>query len=705
MTTSAAVRLDPDAAETLLSEYGIPMPAQGVARDCAGAVEAAVRIGFPVALKIIAEGVSHKSDIDGVRLRLTSEGQVESAFHEVVAALERACPGARVDGVHIQRMVPGGVEMFVGAKRDALWGPLVLCGVGGVFVELVDDVVVCPAPLTPAGAAAMVDRLKAAPVLAGYRGGAAADRQALMDVLLAIGRLVVDRPDVVEIDLNPILVGAPGEGVVAVDARVVLGSAEAASGAPAVARAATVDAPTAVERMLTPSSLVIVGASSSPQKIGGRLLRYVTKHGYAGRVYLVNPHEGGVPGWPVYKSIGDLPEVPDLACVAVPERAALDVINECGAAGIRAAIVYTSGFGETGEAGGRREAERAAAARRHGVRMCGPNTVGVVSPASRCCPAFGMALELDPSVTGDIALVTQSGALGGSILSRCWAQGIGISRWVCSGNEADLTVADYLEYLVDDEHTRVIMLFLESIRDPDGFRHACRRAVAAGKPVIAYKTGRSAGGARAVQSHSGAIAGDAAVYDAVFRSLGVVQVHDLQSLMDVAQGLSWQPAPKGRRIAVLSTSGGACSIIADECAKVGLEIPPLNERTRRRVAAAIPEFGVSDNPVDLTAQVMVNPGMFAHVLDALLEESAFDALVMMLTTNADPAAIEVARSVVASASRSGKPTLVVRTGAESLAPRALEVYAQGRVPVFPMPDRAVRALRGMVAWTDAGREG
>lgn len=705
MTTPSIVRLDPSAAEILLAQYGIRTPAQLVVRTCADAVEAAARIGFPVALKIIAADVSHKSDVGGVRLNLASGEDVEQAFYDITAGLERAHPDSHAEGVHVQRMVTGGTEMFVGAKRDALWGPFVLCGVGGIFVELLGDVVMQPAPLTASVATAMLHRLKAAPILSGYRGGVVRDSKALVNLLLAVGQLMVDRPDVIEIDLNPVLVLAIGDGALAVDARMVV-DVQTRVTAPGVAAAtAPPVASTAVERMLNPVSVVIVGASGDQEKIGGRLLRYVGKHGYAGRLYLVNRHGGEINGVRVYRSVRELPEVPDLACVAVPERAVVDVIEDCGAVGTRAAIVYTSGFGETGGDGRRREATLAAAARRYGVRLCGPNTVGIVSAASRCCVAFSMALELDAAARGEIALLTQSGALGGSLLSRCWAEGIGISRWICSGNEADLTVADYLNHLVDDPATRVIALFLESVRDPEGFRKACRRAADARKPVVVYKTGRSAAGARAVESHSGALAGDALLYDAVFRSLGVVQVHDLQSVMDVAQALSWQATPKGRRIAVVSTSGAACSIVADECEKADLQIPALTDATRRRVAAAIPDFGVSDNPIDLTAQVMVNPSMFGQVLDAVLDEPDIDALLMMLTTNADPPAIEVARNIVAAAQKSGKPTVVVRTGAESLAPQSLEVYRQGYVPVFPMPDRAVRTLRSMVEWAEiVGKE-
>lgn len=685
--------LENDEILALLNEYGIPAPRQRFAATADEAAAIQAEYGVPVALKVVADGVVHKSDISGVKLNLAGCEAVKQAFAELQDALATHAPEAVFRGALVQEMAAPGQEVIVGIKRDPVFGPAVVVGLGGVWVELVRDSALRLTPITEEKARQMIAELRAAPLLTGYRGRPPADVDALVDILVKVGRLAVERPEIEEMDLNPVVVAPKGGGAVAVDARILV--------SPRPAAAAEVrDLSSPVRQLMNPRSIAVVGASANRKKSGGRLLHYLRKHGYEGRIYPVNPKETEIGGLTCYPSIGALPEAVDLACIMIPDKAVPDAIAECGAKGIRTAIVYTSGFSETGAEGKARQEEMMANARRYGVHICGPNTVGTVNSIARTTTAFGMAFEAETVPTGDISFVTQSGALGGSLLSRMWAQGIGFARWICTGNEADLTLADYLLYLADDPATKVIALFLESIRDPATFRLACERARANGKAIVAYKTGISEVGHRAVASHTGSLAGDDAVYEAFFRECGVVRVPDLQALADAAVVLSWQPLPAGRRVAVVSTSGGACSVIADECEKYGIEIPLLREETRAKIDQIIPPFGASQNPVDITMQVTVNPEMFGSVLDSLLEEPQIDVLLMMLTTNADPPAVEVAKGIVRAARKVSKPVVVARTGAEFLAPQSLAYYQEHRIPVFPMPDRAVKALKAAI---DASR--
>jgi acyl-CoA synthetase (NDP forming) len=307
-----------------------------------------------------------------------------------------------------------------------------------------------------------------------------------------------------------------------------------------------------------------------------------------------------------------------------------------------------------------------------------------------------MAFEVERMRPGEIAFLTQSGALGGSLLSRTWADGIGFSHWICAGNEADLTLSDYLDALVDDPDARVIAIFMETLRDPVAFLAAARRARQLGKPIVVYKTGESEVGRRAVRSHTGSLAGDNRVYAAAFRACGIARVDNLQALVDAAVALAWQPLPRGRRVGVISASGGACSVIADECARHGLELPLLPAGTVARIAQIVPPFGVSQNPVDVTIEITRNPGMIGQVAEIMLAEQTVDALVVLMTTNADPPALEVARGVARAAGGSDKPVLLARVGAEFLAPASIAYYRDARIPLVPMPDRVVRALRAMV---------
>ncbi|HUZ01522.1 MAG TPA: acetate--CoA ligase family protein [Thermomicrobiaceae bacterium] len=677
------VLLDPAAADDLLRRYDISTLPQRLAATPAAAGIAATELGFPVALKAEAASLLHKSDAGGVRLGLASGDDVVAEAE----AMARRISG--LTGFLVQAMAPPGLELIVGARRDPLFGPLVLVGLGGVWVEVLGDVARRLAPVDHAEALAMLDELRSARLLAGYRGAPPVDRQALAQIIMAVGQLMVDEPGLVEVDLNPVIAG-PGGGVV-VDARLLQ--------RPPTPCRPLIPAPIeAFRRLMNPASIVVVGASPTRAKQGGRLFHYLIKHGFSGPLYAVNPNATEVMGRPCYPSVSDLPEVPDLACLMVPADAVPGVLEECGAKGIRSAVVYTAGFAEVDDAGRAKQDELVAIARAYGIRLCGPNTAGIVNVAARTCAAFGMAFEAERMPPGEIAFLTQSGALGSSLLSRSWDQGIGFSHWVCTGNEADLTLSDYLAALVEDPATRVVAIFMETLRDPDRFAAACRRARELGKPIVVYKTGTSEAGQRAVLSHTASLAGDDAVYDAFFRAHGVIRVHDLQGLVDAALALAWQPAPRGPRIGVVSASGGACSVVADECARHGLELPALSDDARQRIQAVIPPFGVSQNPVDVTMQITVNPGMVGQVAEVMLGEDTVDALLVLMTTNADPPALEVAKGVVRAASSATKPVIVVRVGAESLAPESVPYYRASRVPLFPMPDRAVRALRAMVAY-------
>jgi acetate---CoA ligase (ADP-forming) len=673
--------MEPDEIHALLTRFNVPVARQEVVSTIDGAIAAAERIGFPVALKAVAEGLLHRSDVGGVRIGLVSADEVRSAGAEMLARIPSA------SGLLVQGMVERGLELIVGVKRDPVFGPFVVVGLGGIWVEALGDVALRLAPVSSADGYAMLDELRGSALLRGERGQPPVDRGALVRLLENVSQLALEHPDIAELDLNPVIASA--HGCTAVDAKIVRRTPDRTAVRPAGG------ADGAVARMLAPQSIAVVGASGTRAKQGGRLFHYLIKHGFAGRLYAVNPARTEVMGRLSVGSVDELPETPDLVCIAVPADSVTSVLEACGRRGVTSAIVYTSGFAETGAQGA--EAERAVleVARRNGIRLCGPNTAGVVNADASMCAAIGMAFEIERVPRGGVSFLTQSGALGSALLSRVWANGVGISKWIATGNATDLDLSDYLPYLVDDPSTQVIALFVEAIRDARGFMEAARRAQREGKPIIAYKTGASALGQRAVRSHTASLAGDDAVYDAAFRACGVVRVHDLQTLLDSAVALSWQPRPLGRRVAVIAASGGACSVIADECARHGLELPALSPETQRRIAQLIPAFGVSENPIDMTMEITVNPGIVGRVAQIVLEDPRIDALIVLLTTNADPPAFEVAKGVVEAAKGSNKPTLVTRLGAEFLAPTSITHYRDARIPVFVMPDQAVRALSVM----------
>jgi acyl-CoA synthetase (NDP forming) len=693
MRDGRMVLTEPEAAD-LLAGYGILGPREILAPTAEGAVDAARRLGFPVVLKVCSPDILHKSDVGGVRLGLTDGRGVRAAFDEL-ESLVGAC-GARWIGILVQEQLAADLELIVGARFDPTFGPVVLVGFGGIQAELLEDRVVRLAPVDGVAARRMLAELRGGRLLAGYRGRPGADVEALADLVAATSRLASALP-IEELDLNPVLVRWGGPGAVPVDRRVVLRS----PGADAARPESAGDARAAVRRLFSPASVAVIGASRDTSKIGSRVLRFLTRHGFPGPIFTVHPRgETILDGVPTVRSIEELPHGVEVACVAVPPEACEPVIRACGAQGIGAAIVFTSGFAEAGEAAAERRL--VAAARAAGVRFCGPNSLGILNPDAGFCGSFSGALVMTPHPGGEIAYLSQSGALGGAFMSRLWERGIGVCRFVSVGNQADLDLADYVEALIDDPAVRVFALFVEGVADGRKLARALRRAREHGKPVVVYKAGRSREGQGAIRSHTGALAGDDVVWTAALREAGAVRVTDIHGLFDAAVALAWQPPPSGRRVGIISTSGGACGILADECRERGFEVPELPPSTQKRVEAEIPSFGAARNPIDVTAQMLTRPEMLRNVLRILAEEPQVDAILLMLTTLADPLAEEVTGQLAATVQGLSKPVLVSWLVARSLAAKGMARLTEAKLPLYDTPERAVHALAALAEWPRLG---
>jgi acyl-CoA synthetase (NDP forming) len=688
------VLTEPEAA-AVLSAWGVAQPRETVVATETEAVEAAGRLGFPVVLKLCSPDIVSKSDVGGVKLGLGDEDQVSSAFAELRSVA--AARGARWAGVLVQEQVSGDVEMIVGARYDPTFGPVVLVGLGGILAEVLRDSAIRLAPVSAEGAHRMLTELRGSRLLTGFRGRPAVDLDSLAALIAAVSRLAVDLP-LAELDLNPVILKAGAHEPVAVDRRLIL-----RRGRPGAPPSLLGDAREAVRRLWAPASVAVVGASRDLAKVGGRLLHFLTRHGFPGKVFAVNPRGEAIGSIPTVRSIQELPEPVDLACIVVPPEACEAAITACGAKGIRSAIVFTSGFSEAGNPEGERRL--VAAARASGVRFCGPNSLGILNPEARFLASFSGALNMSPLRGGGLAYVSQSGALGGSFISRLWDRGIAVSRFVSVGNQADLDMADYIDALVDDPAAKVIVLFVEGASDGRKLCRALTRAWNAGKPVVAYKAGRSQEGQAAILSHTGVLAGDDAVWSAAFRESGALRAPDLPALFEAAVALAWQPLPAGPRVGIISTSGGACGVLADECRQRGFEVPELPPAARKRIEAEIPGFGVSRNPIDVTAQMLARPAMFRNTLSILAEEPGIDAILIMLTTLADPLAEQVADDVVAATRGLPKPVLVGWIITPSLARRGMGRLIEAKIPLYDSPERVVLALAALAEWQRLREEG
>ena len=387
-----------------------------------------------------------------------------------------------------------------------------------------------------------------------------------------------------------------------------------------------------LERLFGARRLAVIGASADTDKIGGRPLRYLQAAGFDGEVFPVNPRYDEILGRRCYPSVADINQPIDLAIVAVPGPAVDAAIDDCAAAGVPFAIVFSSGFGETGEEGRRRQQLLVDRARHGGVRLVGPNSLGIASSPNGLMASFATLFDRHSTLLpGTVGFISQSGALGVFIYAIAQDDGLGFSRFVSIGNEADLDVADFLAYMARDPHTNAIGGYLEGLSDGRRFLAAADLARVAGKPMSFLKVGRSEAGRRAAESHTGSLAGSDAVYDAAFRQAGIVRADDPQALIDFLR-VQGAPVvrPARRGVAVLTISGGAGVWAADRLSDLGVGLAELTQPTRDRLRAALPPFAAPQNPIDATGQIVNDPGMFAACLDAVLADPDVGTLLLVL---------------------------------------------------------------------------
>jgi len=455
-----------------------------------------------------------------------------------------------------------------------------------------------------------------------------------------------------------------------------------------------------LDALFHPRSVAVVGASKGVSatgsvKLGTAALQHLIEHRFPGRIYPINPKENELFGLRAFAGIGEVPEPVDLAFLVVPAEACVEAMAECAAKGVKSAVVFSSGFSETGNE--QLQQRLLAAARAGGIRFCGPNTAGFVNVTENMVGSISMVCAINPFRRGPIAFVTQSGALGGSMLGRAMEQGIGFSHWVSTGNEADIDAAEYIDYLVEQDDVKVIALFLEGVRNGPAFIAAARKAVRADKPIVVYKTGVSDVGAAAAASHTGAMAGSDRIFEGVCRQFGLVRVDDVADLFSTALTFAWlgDKLPLGRRMGIVSASGGICGVAADECQRAGLEVPELDAAAKEEIRRYVPPFASVRNPIDVTGQIRSSATGYQDTVRAVLRQHYIDGVILLITMAGEPRASFYGREISALAREAKKPIIVAWTGALSLATNGYPMLQQHAVPNFLTVREAVQAMRAL----------
>lgn len=605
-----ATSLDELEAKALLAAYDIPVVEGAAVSDPEEAVAVAGRLGYPVVLKALSREIQHKSDLGLVLLDIADDDGVRSGFE----VLLRRAP-VRVDRILVEEMIPGGREFVVGMTRDPQFGPVVMFGLGGVLTEALQDVVFGVAPLDEREASELLDEIRSKKLLGAFRGAPPVDRAILVNTIQAIGQIALDHPEIQEIDINPLLV--EGRRPVAVDALVTLGPPPVSPPTrPRLNREA-------LDAVFYPESVAIVGASNDVAKWGGVITINIISGGFPGPIYPINPHDRDVFGRAAYRSLSELPQVPDLVIIAVPAAGVRAVVEECARLGVKAVVVISGGFSEAGAEGEQREREIAEIASQAGMALIGPNCVGVMSSWRRLYGTGGVITQPGP---GPASFLSHSGNMGVQLMASAEERHGGVGKFVGIGNEALVSATDLIEYFTDDAQTGLILDYVEGLDDGRRFMEAARRA-ALKKPLIVLRGGASEYGAKAAASHTGAMAGSQRVFEAVVRQCGIIATTDPDEFIDLAFAVSYLPLPRGRRVAVVTMGGGWGVVAADEIARSGLELAELPGPVLSDIDKVLPPYWSHSNPVDLVGTI--KDGVAEKVVEAVVRSDAVDAVVVL----------------------------------------------------------------------------
>lgn len=669
----AKTLLQEDDAYRLLRTAGVPVPASTVITSREEASRAAETIGFPVVMKIVSPDVVHKSDAGGVVLNVASPDAAAQAYDTILANVREREPGARIDGVLVAAQAPPGFELIVGGRTDESFGKVLTFGLGGTLVEFLQDVVVRVLPLERDEVLAMIRQIEGYRLIRGYRDYPPLDEEALVDLVQRVADLFIDHPRLVEFDLNPVRLYE--QGAMVVDAR--LYDDEAPPEVPCVE-----PSPIPPDLFL-PRAIAVVGASADPRKVGYAALRNLLS--FKGALYPVNPKHAEVLGRTAYRSLKDLPGPAEMAVIAVPAEAVPGVIAEAGTAGVRLAVILSAGFRESGEEGRRLEEELMANARAAGIRVVGPNCLGIM------LPPYGINTTFDPvsPKSGSIAFISQSGAVITMVVDWSLPEEIGFSVVISVGNQSDLTFQDYLKYAEQDANTKSIIMYVEEIRDGCGFLKVVRR-VTERKPVIVLKSGSSTKGQTTASSHTGSLAGDYAVYRGAFEQAGVIAVESFSDAFQIAELLGSEGYPQGRRAVVVTSAGGLAVLSADYAEEWGVDLITLPPELLEELDSFLPEEWNHQNPLDLIGDAGAD--RFARVFDALIRrEDLWDIAIVIAVPSATMDPAHLANEIVRFTQHTDKMIVGCLAGGDSIR-AGLRILRENRIPNFDEIEDAFRAL-------------
>jgi len=663
----------------LLSKFGIPAPKYKIVKSAEKAGSVAESIGFPVVMKIVSPQIIHKSDAGGVVTSVGSKEAAQGAFNRITAGAKEYNSDAEIKGVIVEEQAEPGLELIIGGKTDPTFGKVITFGIGGTLVELMKDVTLRILPITEDDIRQMVREIKGYPLISGYRGSRPRDEEALVEILMDVCRFFEESVNVREFDINPLRLYE--SGACAVDTRVIM-SDEVKEETPEVR-------PTLPIEYFNPRSVAVIGASQEKGKMGYAVMHNLLH--FPGQLYPVNNKRSEIQGIKAYNSVMDINAPVDMAVITVPAIHVPAVIEECGQKGIPMVVIITAGFKEMGEGGRVLEERVVQIARSYGTRIIGPNCLGLIVPPRGIDTTY---VHQSPR-SGNIAFISQSGAIINTVVDMSLKKDIGFSAVVSVGNQSDLDFIDYLRWVETDENTKAVILYVEEIQDGKAFMDVVSE-VTRTKPVIAIKSGSSQRGQEAASSHTGSLSGSYDVYVEAFRRAGVITVHTLTGAFLTAEFLSHPKRyPKGTRAVVVTNAGGFAVLSSDYAERYGIEIVNLPQEMIDEMNLFLPDFWNKGNPIDLLGDATEK--RFEQTFEVLAKyDDLWDMAFIVGFPNLVLSSEDLANQILKLSGMTEKRVIATLLGGESME-RGRRILHENSIPGFEELDYTFRVL-GRVLW-------
>lgn len=674
-------------AKKILTEYGVKVPKYALVKSADEAEKKAREVGFPLVAKIVSPQILHKTDVNGVKVGLNSEAAVKETFNDMHGRLSKEY---NVKGVLLEKMAAPGAELIVGLQNDPQFGPIIMVGIGGIYTEVFKDVTFRVLPITKEDAVSMMEDLKGKQILKGFRGAPPVSMDALANALVSIGNLGTDMAAYYEsIDFNPVIFYE--KDYVVVDAKILLRDNPDLQ----VISKAQPDSEF-MDLFFNAKSVALIGASPEAGKIGNSVLESLVKHEYKGKVYPVNAK--GYPeimGIKAYKSLEDIPDKVDIAVVTVDLKFVPDLLKAASKKGIHNFVVISGGGKELGGERAAIEAQVKELSKQLRIRIIGPNCIGMFNGANRLDCAFqGHARMVRPK-NGDVAFLSQSGTVGIAFMES--SDSFGMSKMISYGNRSDVDEADMIWYLSEDPQTKVIGLYVEGLGDGRKFMNTAKRVIKErSKPIVVFKNGRSARGAKQAVSHTGSLGGSYGVVKGAFDQAGIISVDNYEELTAALKALTWQPVPSGGRVAMVTNGAGPIIAAIDNFERLGLQVAELSDQSKKSLKDHYPPTYVIGNPCDITGSANADDYRFA--IQTFIDDPSVDIVMPWFVFQDDPLE-ETIVDVLASFQKQRKKPILVGAMGGPFTKKISQRIEDVNVPVYHSVAEWVTAAGALAKWS------